>query len=682
MTTPFPYRRPGIYIKESLQPLPVPVVAPGTAIAAFVGEHYSGPTLPVKITAWDQFVNLYGGFGSGLDYLPFAVYSYFANGGQQAWIQRAVPDQSKTATRTFLNGIPQTVTPKIPETPSVAPPVLPGTVPQPPTGLRLSSVTPAIPENPEQTNVQIEWIPPAGGSTPTHYRIEVLSSAGGPVLQTVYMTPPAAPGPVVCGLANLIPGKSYNVRVYTQNNISPSTSVTLAQSFMMKPEYIPQPALLVSAKGRGAYGNSIYISLTPAYDLGRFNLLVRRGDSPETTVTVETWQDVSLNPSDGRYIVGMINSNSAGSNLITVENLLPPIIPQPGTSQTPDLTWRPVTTGESLPLEGGTDSPVVPNLAEILRTNFSTISDVLLINVTGQDKDPINYPNGIPPTAAIVPVLRFAEERGKAFVVLDAPNIPAPATPQTAVDRYKELLPAATASSGPPPTGAYTASSYAAFYGPWIAASDPAGQSVSSTRLLPPGGSVMGQFAKADAAVGPNRAPAGVSYPLVSAVGVQHLFSLNQLDELNELGVNVIRPIPQAGYCIMGARTLRRGRPDRYVPVRRMLTYLSSLLEDVTQFAIFEPNGPLLWQKISALVDQQLHAITQSGQLQSEIPEQAYFVLCDSTNNTPATVANGEVHVRVGVALASPAEFIVIEISQYQGQVSQTTNSLQQTLAQ
>ena len=52
------------------------------------------------------------------------------------------------------------------------------------------------------------------------------------------------------------------------------------------------------------------------------------------------------------------------------------------------------------------------------------------------------------------------------------------------------------------------------------------------------------------------------------------------------------------------------------------------------------------------------------GGLRGATPAAAYFVKVDGQNNTPVTIANGEVHVQVGVALEYPAEFIVIDLSQ------------------
>jgi len=50
----------------------------------------------------------------------------------------------------------------------------------------------------------------------------------------------------------------------------------------------------------------------------------------------------------------------------------------------------------------------------------------------------------------------------------------------------------------------------------------------------------------------------------------------------------------------------------------------------------------------------------------------SYYVICNSTNNTPATVAQGVVNTTVGIALQYPAEFINLVIAQFQttGQTS------------
>jgi phage tail sheath protein FI len=87
-------------------------------------------------------------------------------------------------------------------------------------------------------------------------------------------------------------------------------------------------------------------------------------------------------------------------------------------------------------------------------------------------------------------------------------------------------------------------------------------------------------------------------------------------------------------------------------------------LQQLTQFAVFENNNANLWARLSAVVTQYLQGIWQTGVLQGDTADQAYFVECDAGNNTPTSVAAGEVHVQVGLALNSPAEFVVIDINQ------------------
>ncbi len=663
MTTPttFPYKRPGVYISESLKPLPQQVSPPGVSIATFVGTHDAGPSTPVKVTSWEQFMSLYGGFGNGLNYLPFQVYSFFANGGRTAWILRATPTDSVSA-RLMVRNQPLPPTETITGSPDGLPPTGSGTKPiAKVTGVSLVSPSGPVTANPEQTAFAIEWTAITPLANVDAYLVEVTQPDEGSFSKVVWVSQPAE-GKPTAAFTNLAPGTTYEVQITPYKGETAGDPMDAPAVFDTTAGHTPVDALQITARGRGAYGNRLFVTTTPSWNSGRFHLYVKYGTTNQGSL-VETWQDLSLNPGDPRYAVSLINSATSGSSYIEIANLLPPGSATPGTGATPDGSWQPEYVADA-PLESGVDGVQAVNLAQQLSDHFASIEDVLLVNLCGNTQ----LTDHVPPATQINAALVWAETRRSAFVVLDAPRQPAPIAADAAATKFIE------SASGYAP-----ATSYAALYGPWVQVADPAGASVSSTRMLPPSGAVMGQFSQADAAVGPNRSPAGIAYSLVGAVGVEHLFTLDQLDALNERGVNVIRPVPQSGYCVMGARTLKAGMPDRYISVRRMLMYIENLLENVTRFAIFEPNGPELWQTLSALVSQQLMTLTQSGQLQSGVPDEAFFVVCDDTNNTPRTVSLGEIHITIGVALSSPAEFIVIEISQYQGGVSSATDSVEQT---
>jgi phage tail sheath protein FI len=222
---------------------------------------------------------------------------------------------------------------------------------------------------------------------------------------------------------------------------------------------------------------------------------------------------------------------------------------------------------------------------------------------------------------------------------------------------------------------AIRSSSYAAIYGPWLIVNDPATTSSGSARLLPPGGAVLGQYSRTDASRGVQKPPAGVDTVLKGVLDVQFRFSNDDQDNLNVAGINVLKSLPGTGFVIYGARTLSTGMPDRYVSVRRSLMLIKKGILDATRFAVFEPNDSILWDQVNAVISQYLLTLMQTGVLAGTTPEQAFFVVCDSTNNTAASVANGVVNISVGVALQTPAEFIVIEIGQFSGGSSATDST-------
>jgi len=129
--------------------------------------------------------------------------------------------------------------------------------------------------------------------------------------------------------------------------------------------------------------------------------------------------------------------------------------------------------------------------------------------------------------------------------------------------------------------------------------------------------------------------------------------------------VNPIRQIPGAGLSVMGARTLKQdGTANKYVNMRRSLIYIRKNLKNLTEFALFENNDERLWARINTNLGSFLNEYRNQGGLRGATATQAYFVKCDAENNSDADIANGEVHIQVGVALQYPAEFIVIDLSQ------------------
>ncbi len=137
-----------------------------------------------------------------------------------------------------------------------------------------------------------------------------------------------------------------------------------------------------------------------------------------------------------------------------------------------------------------------------------------------------------------------------------------------------------------------------------------------------------------------------------------------------------MKAIAGGGVIVNGARTLKKTDITKYVPTRRSLNYIKSQTKRLTEFAVFEPNDEKLWTTIQVTLSKFLASFWGSGGLKGRTAAEAFYVLCDSSNNTTNTIENGEVHVEVGVALQTPAEFIVIEVSQFSGGTSATTENV------
>jgi phage tail sheath protein FI len=101
--------------------------------------------------------------------------------------------------------------------------------------------------------------------------------------------------------------------------------------------------------------------------------------------------------------------------------------------------------------------------------------------------------------------------------------------------------------------------------------------------------------------------------------------------------------------------------------VRRTALLIEQSLSRGTQWAAFEPNDTLLWQRLQRDVDAFMHGLFGQGAFQGNTANQAYFVRCDASTTTPADIIGGVVNILVGFAPVKPAEFVVISIQQIAG---------------
>jgi phage tail sheath protein FI len=205
----------------------------------------------------------------------------------------------------------------------------------------------------------------------------------------------------------------------------------------------------------------------------------------------------------------------------------------------------------------------------------------------------------------------------------------------------------------------------AAIYFPWPIVYNP----VSKTSMpIPPSGPVIGRYAYTDLTAGVHVSPAGVANGhLRTATGLTKWVTEVGQDQLNPIGINVIRTIPGYGITVYGARTLAVGGQWQYVAVRRFVTFVEQSLKTALQWVVFQPNGELLWSIVVLEVSAFLTMLWREGALFGSTAAEAFFVTCDATNNPPTQRTKGVLNVDVGLAVLYPAEFVVLRIAQMTG---------------
>jgi phage tail sheath protein FI len=246
--------------------------------------------------------------------------------------------------------------------------------------------------------------------------------------------------------------------------------------------------------------------------------------------------------------------------------------------------------------------------------------------------------------------LLYASERGDSFVIIDCGK----------ADDFT------TANSRD--YGTTATKPYGAAYFPALVMGDPARSGPASLRTCFPGGSVAGAYVRSENTRGVAKAPAGYGLEIANVYGLAAPVTETEEGTLySTKGTNIFRSLPGGVFVINGARTLSTARADKYITVRRSMNFIKALVKAQTSFAVFEPNDSRLWDQINNRLSATLTNVWAGGNLKGSSPAEAFYIVCDSTNNTAATTEDGFVNIEVGVALLSPAEFIVININQWSG---------------
>ncbi len=185
-------------------------------------------------------------------------------------------------------------------------------------------------------------------------------------------------------------------------------------------------------------------------------------------------------------------------------------------------------------------------------------------------------------------------------------------------------------------------------------------------KQIPSQGAVAGIYCRNDRDRGVWKSPAnmgvqGIERPLVEV-------SNSEQDDLNVhttgKSINVIRTFTGKGPVVWGARTWDGENPEwRYIAVRRFFNFAEESIKKALNHFLFEPNNARTWVKIQAMITGFLIDYWKAGALVGTKPEEAFFVRVDKNTTTDAEILQGIINIEVGMAVARPAEFIIIEFS-------------------
>jgi len=421
--------------------------------------------------------------------------------------------------------------------------------------------------------------------------------------------------------------------------------------------------LTVTAANPGDWGNKLGVSINytthPLGDEKLFNLIVgevvtvKENNQPvPKLVPSETHQNLSTDPNSPNYAIDEVNHASELVRLSKTD----------GITQPPEVTLLKLEDGIE-----GTDGDVPPDADGNSSTGTTwtdTTGAVALSNgLNALDKTSFNIlclpaasalkqdANNDSMKNVITDAVKKCQDN-RAFLIID-------------VRQDTKTKEEAITLVNDPTNKAFDRSDHAAVYYPRITIPDPLNG--NKPRNVGPSGTIAGLYARIDSNRGVWKAPAGTEATLSGVTLVEQLTD-NDNGALNPLGINALRALPVFGNLCWGARTLDGAdvmtSDFKYIPVRRLTSYIETSLYESTKWAVFEPNGETLWSQLRMSIGTFMADLAKQGAFYR------YVVTCDDTTTTPSDIEKGIVNIVVAFAPVKPAEFVVLKIQQLAGQAA------------
>jgi phage tail sheath protein FI len=613
---------PGVYIEE----LPTgtrSIAGVSTSITAFVGRTRRGPVdRATPVSSFGEFERRFGGLWNQSD-LGHVVRQFFENGGREAMIVRV---QTGGAAST-------------------------GRVP----GDLVIAATDAARALAAFDHLRVQVTHGAGAgdytlaiSAEDASDTALVDAGAAPFQLSVPLTLATDPGPVLAAATTATTPPVALARL-----ASPAPTIRPAATAAPHVESVNGDARLVTANALafvaadpGTWGDGVEVTVTPDAATSTFSLSARLVDTSGREVESEAFHNLVLTPASVMYVGSVLASRSTLVRLDVAPAALP-------------------SAAATARLSGGSDG-LQPSVgfyqgSEASRTGLHALDEIDVVNLLCVPfPEATTVVSETDRAAFFSSALPWCQARG-AFALVDPPPS------WSSFDAVSaDLANAAGWISS-------LRSPYGGQYFPNVIAPDPLQE--NRLRPFPPCGAVAGVVARTDGSRGVWKAPAGLDATLAGILDIQIQLTDGEQGVLNREGVNCIRAFPGAGRVVWGARTLvgddRRASEWKYVPVRRLASFIQQSLLRGTRWAVFEGNDAPLWADLRLNIGGFMHQLFRQGAFAGRTPSEAYFVKCDADTTTQADIDAGIVNVLIGFAPVKPAEFVIIQIQQLAGLAAQ-----------
>lgn len=165
---------------------------------------------------------------------------------------------------------------------------------------------------------------------------------------------------------------------------------------------------------------------------------------------------------------------------------------------------------------------------------------------------------------------------------------------------------------------------------------------------VPNVGQICAVFAFTDNNRGSWFAPAGITASQVlDFVGLTQKYDQDDRDAMTREQVNYIRKLPDisgGGYAVWESNTLyNQNSAFQQIQIQRMVGYVLEICQRTCRVGLFDPNDQILRDYLKGMVERFLETIKLARGLRGgNSGSQGYVVVCDSTNNTNQSIANGD----------------------------------------